>query len=138
MQHGNEVLPNSFSGFCRKLLYLSITKCTTEVSLNLQIFVTTRHVICIYFSFMLHFRYNEQLTFVRSCYAKAEKYIHITLGEADIPTHTHLPPSQPAHALHCDHVASAVLLKFTFLSTNINVISVHQGSQTSENCCKTC
>jgi hypothetical protein len=95
-------------------------------------------LICIYFSLELHFRYNEQHTFVRSCYAKAEKYIHTTLGEADIPTHMHLPPSQPAHALHCDHTESAVLLKLTLLSTNIGVISVHQGLQTSENGCKRC
>jgi hypothetical protein len=91
-------------------------------------------LICTCFSFKLH----EQITFVRSSYAKAAKYVHTTLGEADIPTHVHLPPSQPANALHCDHTESAVLLKFTLLSTNTGVISVHQGSQTSENGCKRC
>jgi hypothetical protein len=62
----------------------------------------------------IHFRYNEQLMFVRSRFAKAEKYIHTTWWEADITTHVQLPPSLSVRAPRCTHTGSAVLLTLTF------------------------
>jgi hypothetical protein len=132
--------------YCQTLSLSSVKNYYIQVSQNAQhrypsiykFLLQQGMLICTYFSLKLHFCYNEQRMFIRSCFAKAEKYIHSTLGEVDIPTHVHLPPSQPAHALHSDHTESAGLLKLTLLSTNIGVISVHQGSQTSKNGCKRC